>query len=42
MHTQTPSGAGPYSYTNAPTGAVAFSLSGEAFFFPDANIEVLS
>ena len=42
MHTQTPSGAGPYSYTKAPTGAVASSLSGEAFFYPNVNIEVPS
>jgi hypothetical protein len=34
MHTQTPSGAGPYSYTKAPTGADASSLSGEALLYP--------
>lgn len=34
MQMQTPSGAGPYSYTKAPPGADASSLSGEALLYP--------
>ena len=34
MQMQTPSGAGPYSYTKALVGAVASSPPGEALLYP--------
>ena len=34
MQMRTPSGAGPYPYIEAPDGAVASSLPGEAHLYP--------
>lgn len=34
MQTRTPSGAGPYPYIEAPHGAAASSLPGEALLYP--------
>lgn len=42
MQMQTPSGAGPHSYTKALGSADASSLPGEAFLCPADAIEVPS